>query len=245
MVGTTEACDVAAETVPRCPWRPGILPLPLIYWVSQKAIDNSKFRKTRSRSGFTICKNKHVIFHFSISYLANSSEDTMRQKSPSCSQCTKRGLQCPDYKSYTFIVYHPAQPASCGIMNLPLNIRFAEERDIKWIAEIEEFGNEDVAISHLFNGFETRPSQRIQRRCDELQGIMNDPEHKNWDIFVILEGEKVVGAAIIVVPSSSTSWEQVIVSLRYAQREIYEYNIRRTQARALLNAWLSMWHGYQ
>ena len=73
---------------------------------------------------------------------------------------------------------------------LPSNIRLAEEGDIESIAKIEEFGNKDVAISHIFNGFKTSPSQRIRRRCDELQGILDDPEYKNWHIFVILEGGK-------------------------------------------------------
>ena len=112
---------------------------------------------------------------------------------------------------------HSSQQSPRDTMNLlPSNIRFAGELDIESIAEIEEFGNKDVAISHLLYGLESWPLQRIQCGCDELRGIMHDPKYKNWVIFVILEGEKAVGAAIIVVPSSSTSCEQVMVSFRYA-----------------------------
>ena len=155
--------------------------------------------------------NMCVNFYFSIRYLANSSEDKIRRESTFLFPTYQEGFKCPDCE------YQPVQSVSCDIMNLlPPNIQFAAKRDIKSIAEIEEFGNKDVAFSHLFNGFETSPSQRIRRRCNELRGIMDDPKYKNWGVFVILEEETVVGAAIIVVPPSSTSYEQVIVSLRYA-----------------------------
>jgi len=78
LVGATKACDATAEILPRCPWRPGILPLPLIYWVRRKAINNSKFRKTRSNLQK---QNMDIIFYCSVCYLANSSEDKMRPES--------------------------------------------------------------------------------------------------------------------------------------------------------------------